>query len=123
MTPAKVFSGELIETLRIYRIFLIGKLQGKHLYWRPVPVTLKEMPCYFIKVCLYQEHFQKNIETSFGTGIQQTMRLVIFKIKALYFFSWVLCSAVFEHDKHVMITKWRIFVLKASMMMKKKAKI
>ena len=41
----------------------------------------------------------------FGTDIQQkTMRLFIFKIKALYFFSQLLCSTVFEHDKHVMIT-------------------
>ena len=41
----------------------------------------------------------------FGTDIQEkTMRLFIFKIKALYFFSQLLCSTVFEHDKHVMIT-------------------
>ena len=41
----------------------------------------------------------------FGTDIQQeTMRLFIFEIKALYFFSQLLCSTVFEHDKHVMIT-------------------
>ena len=113
------------------------------------------MPCDFINVGLYQEHFQKNIEALFRyTVIQQkTMRLFIFKIKAFYFFfSLLLCSAVFEHDKHVqprprrifplsgegkkevfkialgtrlkhvMITRWRIFVLKASMMIKRKQK-
>ena len=41
----------------------------------------------------------------FGIDIQQkTMRRFIFKIKALYFFSHLSCSTVFEHDKHVMIT-------------------
>ena len=40
----------------------------------------------------------------FGTDIQQkTMRLFIFKIKALYSFSQLLCSTVFEHDKGVML--------------------
>ena len=39
-----------------------------------------------------------------GTDIQhKAMRLFIFKTKALYFFSQLLCSTVFEHDKHVMI--------------------
>ena len=67
MTPAKALSGELIEILRtpIYRTPPDRKLQGKRLYRSPVPVTLKEMPCDFIKVGLYQEHFQKNIETLF----------------------------------------------------------
>ena len=38
----------------------------------------------------------------FGTDIQEkTMRLFVFKIKALYFFSQRLCSIVFEHDKHM----------------------
>ena len=32
------------------------------------------------------------------------MRLFIFKIMALYIFSQLLCSTIFEHDKHVMIT-------------------
>ena len=33
------------------------------------------------------------------------MRLFVFKkIKALYFFSQLLCSTVFEHDKHIIIT-------------------
>ena len=41
----------------------------------------------------------------FETDIQQkTMRLFIFEIKALYFSSQLLCSIVFEYDKHVMIT-------------------
>ena len=44
---------------------LIGKLQAKDTYRSPVPVTLKEMPCDFIKVGLYKEHFQKNIATLF----------------------------------------------------------
>ena len=52
MTPAKVFSGELIE-------ILTASLQS------PVPITLKEMPFDFIKVGLYREHFQKNVETLF----------------------------------------------------------
>ena len=61
---------------------------------------LKEMPCDFIKVDLYQEHFQKSIETCFGTDLQQkTIGIFIFKIKALYFFSQLLCFAVFELDK------------------------
>ena len=34
----------------------------------------------------------------------KTMRPFILKIKALYFFSQLLSSAIFEHDKHVMIT-------------------
>ena len=62
----------------------------------------------------------------FGTGIQQkTMRLFIFKIKALHFFSQLLCSTDFEHDKHVMMTmlnNQRIFVLKAFMIIKRKRK-
>ena len=38
----------------------------------------------------------------FGTDIQEkTMRLFVFKLKALYFFSQLLCSTVFEHDKHM----------------------
>ena len=38
----------------------------------------------------------------FGTDIQEKiMRLFVFKIKALYFFSQLLCSTVFEHDKHM----------------------
>ena len=63
------------------------------------------MPYDFI-VGLYQEHFQKNIGTLFFRDRYSTknMRLFIFKIKALYFFSQLLCSTVFEHDKHVMIT-------------------
>ena len=63
------------------------------------------MPCDFIKMDLYQKHFQKNIRLGcFGTDIQhKIMRLFIFKTKALYFFSQLLCSTVFEHDKHVMI--------------------
>ena len=41
----------------------------------------------------------------FGTDIQEkTMRLFIFKKKGLYFISQLLCSTVFEHDKHIMIT-------------------
>ena len=32
------------------------------------------------------------------------MRLFIFKIKALHFFSQLLCSTIFEHDTHAMIT-------------------
>ena len=41
----------------------IGNFQGKHLYRSPVPVTLRGMPCDFIKMGLYQEDFQKNIGT------------------------------------------------------------
>ena len=86
---------------------LIEKLQGKHLYRSPVLPMLKEMPCDFIKVGFYQEHFQKNLETCFGTDLQQkTIRIFVFKIKALYFFSQLLCFAVFELDKHVMITRY-----------------
>ena len=62
------------------------------------------MPCDIIKVGLYQEHFQKNIETLFPNIQQKTMRLFIFKIKALHFFSQLLCSTIFEHDTHAMTT-------------------
>ena len=38
----------------------------------------------------------------FRTDIQEkTMRLFVFKIKAPYFFSQLLRSTVFEHDKHM----------------------
>ena len=50
--------------------------------------------------------FQKNTETLFrdrySTKIYEA--LYIFKIRALYFFSQLLCCTVFEHDKYVMIT-------------------
>ena len=66
MTPAKVFSCDLIEILRtpfFTEHLRIGNFQGKHLYRSPVPVTLGGTPCDFIKVGLCREHFQKNIET------------------------------------------------------------
>ena len=52
------------------------------------------MPCDFIKVALYQEHFQKNIETCFGTDIQQkTTRLFIPLVSfyALPFWNMITC--------------------------------
>ena len=52
------------------------------------------MPCDIIKIGLYQEHFQKNIETLFPNIQQKTMRL----------FSQLLCSTIFEHDTHAMTT-------------------
>ena len=57
----------------------------------------------FIKVGLYQEYFQKNVETLLFQDrySRKTMRLFVFKLKALYFFSQLLCSNVFEHDKHM----------------------
>ena len=71
MTPAKVYSGELIEILRtsfLRNKLLTGNFQGKHLYRNSVPVTLRGMPCDFSKLGLYQEHFQKNVETKFRDG-------------------------------------------------------
>ena len=61
------------------------------------------MACDLIKVGLYQESFQRMLGLCcFETDIQEkTMRLFVFKIKALYFFSQLLCSTVLEHDKHM----------------------
>ena len=53
------FKNAFTEHLRI------GNFQEKHLYWSPVLVTSRGMPCGFIKVGIYQEHFQENIETLF----------------------------------------------------------
>ena len=84
---------------------MIGNFPRKHLYRSPVPVKLRGMSCDFITVGLYQEHFQKNIETLFRDRYStKTTRPFIFKIKTLYFFNELSRSTIFEHDKHVMIT-------------------
>ena len=126
MTPAKLFPCELIEILQNtsgWKTF-----QGKHLHQSSVPVTLKGMPCDFLEVGLCQEHFQMNIGIWLFRDRYSTkhQRLFIFKINALsalfiyfiiiiiiiiyiyiyiyiYIFFALLCSTVFEHDKHVMI--------------------
>ena len=61
------------------------------------------MACDFIKVGLYREYFQKNVGTLLFRDrySRKTMRLFVFKLKALYFSSQLLCSTVFEHDKHM----------------------
>ena len=81
----------------------IGNFQGKHLYRSPVPLTLKGMACDFINVGLCQEYFQKNVGTLLFRDrySRKAMRLFVFKIKVLYFFGQLLCSTVFEHDKHM----------------------
>ena len=64
---------------------LIRKLQGKQLYRSPVPVSLKEMPCDFIKVVSTRSIFKEILRLCFETDIQQeTMRLFIFKIKCRF---------------------------------------
>ena len=58
------------------------------------------MPCDFIKVGLYQEHFQKNIGTLLFLDRYSTKNY-----EALYLWNkGSLCSTVFEYDKHIMIT-------------------
>ena len=69
LTPAQVFSCELIEILRTS--FLLS----------PVPVTLRRMPCDFIKTSLDHEDLKKIFRFCFGTDIQQN------NFEALYFFS------------------------------------
>ena len=54
MTPAKVFSCGLIEILRT---LFLQNTSGLETFKEN---TYKEMSCDFIKVGLYQEHFQKN---------------------------------------------------------------
>ena len=65
MIPAKVFSCELIKILRtrfLQNTFRL-KIFKENTYIGAlfVPVMLRGMPCDFIKVGLYQQHFQKNI--------------------------------------------------------------
>ena len=46
--------------------------------------------------------FKRILRFYFRTDIQQkTMRLLIFKVEVLYFFSQLLCFTVFEHDNYV----------------------
>ena len=87
MTPAKVYSGELIEILRtsfLRNKLLTGNFQGKHLCRNPVPVTLRGMT--LVNWVSIKSIFKRILRLSFGTDIQEkTMRLFIFKNKGSLF--------------------------------------